>query len=67
MNHQELRLVICWETSLIVIGNKARNGMREGVNFGCLRDNLPRANLPRKMQPLSQKQANDNWNFCRNL
>ena len=41
--------------------------MREGVNFGCLRDNLPRADLPRKMQPLSQKQANDNWNFCRNL
>ena len=41
--------------------------MREGVNFGCRRDNLPRANLPRKMQPLSQKQANDNWNFCRNL
>ena len=38
--------------------------MREGVNFGCLGDNLPRANLPRKMQPLSQKQANDNWNFC---
>ena len=41
---------------------KQINGMCEGVNFGRLR-----ANLPRKMQLLSQKQANNNWNFRRNL
>ena len=41
---------------------KQINGMCEGVNFGRLR-----ANLPRKMQLLSQKQANNNWNFRINL
>ena len=41
--------------------------MREEVNFVRLRDSFPRANLPRKMQSLSQKQANNNWNFRRNL
>ena len=29
-----------------LIGNKARNGMREGVNLGCLRDNLITARQP---------------------